>query len=129
GGVVTIAETRAAQVGGGADQGNLRYGIYAELAATIATPPTARTLTPAGAPRLRANMDKLCILPFPQQTPGLQMTVDNVTEGYALLTGTDLAWLNTLTIGPFLISSTDPRTWVNGYLKVRSNTEVEVNPP
>src|SRR5262249_30510523 len=129
GGVIALAGTRPAQVGVGADQGNLRCGLYAELAASVTSQPAGRTLTPGGTPTLRINFDRLCILPPPQQTPDLVMTVDNVTHGYALLTGTDLAWLNGLTIGPALISSTDPRSWVNGYLTVRSNTQVEVHPP
>jgi hypothetical protein len=128
GGTISLAASRPVQVGVGADQSNIRYGAYAELTAAVTHQPNTRTLALSGTGTLRVNMDVMCILPAPDQDTS-PLAVDNVTDGYALLTGSDLAWLDGMTIGPALISTTDPRSWVNGYLMVRSNTQVEVHPP
>ena len=78
GGVVNVQATRPVQVGVGADQGNRFFGFYAELQPILVSHANSHALTLAGNGTLRANVDTTCILPYPNQTPGLHIVLDNV---------------------------------------------------
>ncbi len=129
GGQIALTSTRPAQVGIGANQGNRFLGFYAELAANLLTNPTSHALTITGASTLRADIATACVLPYPNQTPGLHIVLDNISGAPGFITGANLAWIEQMSIGSRTITTGNPRNWTAGSLKVISTSLVEVRPP
>ncbi|MGE3171004.1 MAG: hypothetical protein AB7O97_00155 [Planctomycetota bacterium] len=129
GGLIDLQAARPAQVGVGADQGNAFFGLHAELTAAVQSQPLSHTIAVTGPVEVNVNVSTLCILPYPNQTPGLHLVLDNVTDQFGAMTGANLAWVEQMTIGSRTITTGNPRNFANGYLKVVSSSLVEVHPP
>lgn len=129
GGLASLVTSGAVQLGVGADNGNLFFGLAAVLVPTITQQPTARVLQPTGDLALRAVLATTCLLPVPVLTSGLQQTVPSVTEQTLTYTGTDLGWIEQGAIGPTIIGSHQPRNWFTGHVEVVDHSTIELSIP
>lgn len=129
GGSISLSAARPVQIGVGANQGNRHLGLYGELQPTLVSNPTSHAIAPSGTAVLRTCIATLCVLPYPNQTPGLHFVLDNVSHEAGVMTGANLAWIEQMTIGSTTITNGQPRNWAAGYLKVISSSLIEVHPP
>jgi hypothetical protein len=129
GAVIDLVGTRPLQIGLGANNANLNYGAFGEFTATISSQASGRPLAVTGPATLRANVTEMCVLPYPNQTPGLHMVLDNVRGDYAMMTGHNLAWIEQLVFDNHTITTGNPRNWSYGFLRVLDSSNIEVHPP
>lgn len=129
GGAATLATVGAVQLGVGANNGNLFYGLAARLAVTIGTQPPLHLLQPTGDLQVRAVLATTCLLPVPVLTTGITQSVDSVGHQILTYTGTDLGWLEQGAIGPTIVTTGQPHEWFQGYVNVVDHTTIELAIP
>lgn len=128
GGLVQLGTATPFQVGLGAGQGNLFFGVDGTTTVTIQTQPSARTLTPTGDLRLRANLSTDCLLPKPFVTIGNSQTSDTVTDQRLVFHGPELGFVQQAVFGSRFLG-VDARRWFEGHLRVLAHDTIEVSIP
>ena len=128
GGLVQLGTATPFQVGLGAGQGNLFFGVDGTTTVTVQTQPSARTLTPTGNLRLRANLSADCLLPKPVVTVGGSQTSDSVTEQRLVFHGPELGFVQQAVFGSRVLGL-DARRWYEGHLRVLAHDTIEVSIP
>lgn len=128
GGLVQLGTASAFQVGLGAGQGNLFFGVDGTTTVTVQTQPSARTLTPTGNLRLRANLSADCLLPKPVVVVGASQTIDTVTDQRLVFHGPELGFVQQAVFGSRVIGL-DSRRWFEGHLRVLAHDTIEVSIP
>lgn len=128
GGSIALAAAGALQVGLGADQANLFFGLAGALAAGAIVQPTARTIAVTGDLQLQAVLATSCLLPVPVITGTAPASLPIVTDGEVTLTGTDLGWTEQAAIGPNIVGL-DDRRWFEGHVRVLDQGTVALSVP
>ncbi|MEO6596982.1 MAG: hypothetical protein ABIP94_19725, partial [Planctomycetota bacterium] len=129
GGLISLQTSGLFQIGLGAGQGNLFFGLSGGLAPVITQQPTGRTLMLTGDVSVHCNLATSCILPSPQVLTGIAQSIPSVTQQKLVYTGIDLGWVEQIAIGPHIIGRGDPRRWYEGNLRVVDHTTIEVSIP
>ncbi|HEB54073.1 MAG TPA: hypothetical protein ENI87_12535 [bacterium] len=128
GGLVQVSQANPFQLGVGAQNGNLYFGMSGDLAVTVAQQPTGRTIAPTGGAELRATLATSCVLPPPQVATGDNQTVDNVTNSVLTFTGQDLGFVEQAAIGNTIVGL-DERQWLDGFVRIVDHGTLELSIP
>lgn len=128
GGLIQLTTGGTLQVGLGAGQGNVFFGLEGTLAAAITQQPTMQTLVINGPVALRINVGTTCILPAPQVLTGDGQTIDSVTQDRLYYTGIDLGFVEQGAIGPNVFGDNE-RRWFQGYVRVVDHQTLELAIP
>ena len=128
GGVIQLGTSAPFQVGLGAGQGNLFFGVDGGLTVAVTTQPTNRTVTPTGTARLQANLSANCMLPRPVVTTGALQTGETVTEQRLVYHGTELGFVTQAVFGSRSLN-TNPRLWYEGHLRIVAHDTIELSVP
>ena len=128
GGTVQLTATNGVQVGVGAGQGNIFFGLYGELTSSIVQQPTGTTLALTGTATLQANLATNCILPAPNVLTGDAQVITSVTQTVLTFTGTDLGFVEFAAIGPNILGM-DERQWLAGFTRVVDHQTLELSIP
>tara|TARA_R110002096_G_scaffold277082_1_gene471133 strand:- start:992 stop:2707 length:1716 start_codon:yes stop_codon:yes gene_type:complete len=128
GGEVQLTATDGVQVGVGAGQGNVFFGLYGDLQASLSQQPTANNLTLTGSAHLHASLATNCILPEPNVLTGDAQTIETVTGTRLQFTGTDLGFVELGAIGPNIFG-TDERDWLSGFVRIVDHDTLQVSIP
>lgn len=128
GAIVQLTSTLGAQVGLGAAQGNVFYGLYAELQAIVSQQPASGSIAITADATLNATLATDCILPPPVVLTGDAQTIDSVTQSVLTFTGTDLGFVQLGAVGPNVFGTND-RNWLDGFLRVVDHETLELSIP
>jgi hypothetical protein len=128
GGTVQLLASSGVQVGVGAAQGNVFFGIYGEFQSTLTQPPSSTQLTLTGTATLHASLATGCILPAPIILTGDAQIIESVTQTTLSFTGTDLGFVEFAAIGPNILGS-DEREWFSGFMRVVDHETLELSIP
>ncbi len=129
GGVVTLSNNIAVQVGDGVNQANAYIGYYGTFTANVASQPTARTIAVTGPVEVFSTTAVFPVLPFPELvTPAVNPTLSTLTDQGFVVEGDHLAWAEQIAIGWDIVGFKSPEFWYQGYFKVLDNQHVEVHP-
>ena len=130
GGSISLTQSVATQVGGGANQTNTYFGFYGAFVPTVVTQPTGHTVAITGDIELIGLTAVFPVLPFPTlDVPPTMPMLDNLTDQGFVLSGDNLAWLEYMSLNFDLSGSgTAASRWNIGYFKVIDNQHVEFHP-
>lgn len=128
GGLVTLSSNVPFQVGHGAGQGNLFFGVDGTVAVAVTTQPTSRTITPTGTMRLQANLSTDCLLPKPVITSGQLQQSDSLTHQRLVYHGPELGFVTQGVFGSRFLGL-DERRWYEGHLRVTAHDTIELSIP
>lgn len=128
GGTVQLLASSGVQVGVGAAQGNVFFGIYGEFQSTLTQQPSSAQLTLTGIATLHASLATGCILPPPIILTGDAQITESVTQTTLSFTGTDLGFVEFAAIGPNILG-TDDRQWYAGFMRVVDHETLELSIP
>lgn len=128
GGLLSLASSVPFQVGLGAGQGNLFFGIDGTVAVAVTTQPTSRTITPTGTLRLQANLSADCLLPKPVITSGQLQQSDSLTHQRLVYHGPELGFVTQAVFGSRFLGLNE-RLWYEGHLRVTAHDTIELSIP
>lgn len=129
GGAITLVQTVAAQIGGGANQTNTYFGGYGRCAPTLVSQPTGRTLALTGDVEWFALTAVFPVLPFPTlNVPATMPMLPTLTDQGLLLDGDNLAWIELMACNWDLSPAGNPNLWHTGWFKVIDNQHIEFHP-
>lgn len=129
GGQISLTQTSATQVGGGANNTNTYFGSYSAFSSSIVTQPTNRTLSISGDVEVFTLTAVFPVLPFPSLTTPLTVPQHpTVTDQGLVLEGSNLAWIELVGIDFDLYGKGDANDFLNGWFEVIDNTHVEIHP-
>lgn len=129
GGVVTLTNSGAVQLGSGANQANAYVGYHGIFTANIVSQPTARSIGITGPVELFSVEAVFAVLPFPELTvPAVPYTLSTLTDGGFVVEGDHLAWTEQIAIGWDIVGFQSPAFWSQGWFKVIDDQHIEVHP-
>lgn len=129
GGLVTLTNAGAVQVGGGVNQANAYVGYHGTFTANVGSQPNARSITITGPVELFSTTAVFPVLPFPTLVqPAVNHTLPTLTDGGFVIEGDHLAWAEQIAIGWDIVGFQSPDFWYQGYFKVLDNQHIEVHP-
>lgn len=129
GGELSLTNSVALQVGGGANQTNTYFGFYGAFTVAVVTPPSGRTLSITGDAELFGLTAIFPVLPFPTLVvPATTPSLPTLTDQGMVLEGTNLAWAELIAIGFDLVGGHDASQWYGGWFRVIDNEHIEVHP-
>lgn len=129
GGAISLTQSAATQIGGGANNTNTYFGSYSSFTSSIVTQPTARTVVITGDVEVCTLTAVFPVLPFPSlTTPTTTPQHPTVTNQGLILQGNNLAWIELVAVNSDQIGQGDANNFLNGWFRIIDNTHVEIHP-
>jgi hypothetical protein len=128
GGSIQLTNDGATQVGFGADQANLYFGVSGALDAGTIVQPSSRAVTITDSLQFRSNFGSTCILPPMVVTTGSTQSRPTVTDQEVTFVGDDLGWSEQALVGTVLLTK-EPRAWFGGNIRVVDHNTVVMRIP
>lgn len=129
GGLISLTNAGAVQVGSGANQTNAYVGCYGAFAANIVNQPLSHAIGITGDIELFATTAVFAVLPFPTLVaPAVMPTLSTLTDQGFVVEGDHLAWTRMVAIGNDVVAHESADDWYQGWFKILDNQHVEVHP-